>query len=289
MLQRLLLLIFAALSSVSVVWTQNCPPSARAAPVIKAPVRDVSFSGRDLVLSEDKQHEIARIAITRTISPEAVDHDMQALADEIAERTRIALQNDGYFRAQVESHALKLEDDSGQYSIHTVIRSSSRQFRLGDVTFLHATYFPTQQLRDSIPVHAGEIFSRQKIEEGLANLRRLYGSQGFVNYTGVPETNFNDENASVNLTIDVDQGKQFYVHSIDVLGVDPVTKANLLDKLSMRPGDLYNSQAWEPVFLKFPNLFPNPNPDAIGKTLDERNGQVDVHLDLRKKTGFKLQ
>lgn len=286
--QRLFSSLLCPLLLACVVGAQDCstspPPTAR----IKAPVHNFTFSGRDPLLDESTLDEIAHIALTRSVSPGSVEQDMQALADEVAERTRVALQNQGYFQAEVESQAIRLKDDSGQYSIHTMIRSPYTQYRLGDITFVNATYFPNQQLRDLIPLHAGEIFSRQKIEEGLANLRRLYGSQGFINYTGVPETHFDDKNASVYLTISVDQGKQFHVRSIDVLGVDPITKASLLDELSMRPGDLYNSQAWESVFLKFPNLFPNPNLDAIGKTLDERNGQVDVLLDLRKKTPCPL-
>jgi outer membrane protein assembly factor BamA len=218
------------------------------------------------------------------VDPSSVDRDVRSIAEEAGERVRRSLQDDGYFKADVDAEAVRVTENDAQYDIQIMIRSPYTQFRLGDVTFVNATYFSTQQLRDLIHVHTGEIFDRQKIEDGLANLRRLYGSQGFVNYTGVPETHFDDENASVNLTVDVAQGKQFHVRSIDVLGVDPETKANLLDELSMKPGDLYNPHAWEPVFLKFPNLFPNPNPDAIGKTLDERNGQVDVLLDLRKKT-----
>ena len=283
MLQRLLHLLLAALSSVSVLQAQNCPPSVKAAATIKAPVRDVSFDGRTLLLGEDTQHEIARIALTKTVSPEAIENDMQALADEIAERTRMALQNGGYLRAQVETQAVKLDGESGQYSIRTAIRTPYTQFHLGDVSFANATYFPTQQLRDLVPLHEGEIFSREKIEKGLENLSRLYGSQGFINYTGVPETHFDDEDATINLTVNVDQGNQFRVHSINVLGVDSETKGALIDNLSLRPGDLYNSEAWEPVFHKFPDLFLNHNPDAITKQLDEHNGEVDIILDFRRR------
>jgi outer membrane protein insertion porin family len=52
-------------------------------------------------------------------------------------------------------------------------------------------------LRGLFPISDGDIFSRTKIGKGLENLRRAYGDLGYVNFTSVPETQFDDENRLV--------------------------------------------------------------------------------------------
>jgi hypothetical protein len=64
----------------------------------------------------------------------------------------------------------------------------------------------------------GDIFSREKVAKGLENLRKAYGTDGYINFTSVPDTKFDDEKKVVNLIIDVDEGKQFYVRRIEFQG-----------------------------------------------------------------------
>lgn len=281
MLNRLLFLL-CSLALVSGLRAQNCPAPAQPKEVVKTPIHDVSFSSRDEPLDPDEESAIAHIALHRVVRPDQVDQDVASIAEEAAERTRVALQNAGYFKAEVRSEATKLAGEDGQYRIAILILSSHAQYHLGDVNIVKATYFPTQQLRDLFPVQRGQIFSREKIAEGLEKLRILYNSQGFINMTAVPITQFDDDNGTADLTIDVDQGRQFRLRSVDVLGVDPQTKATLLAELSLKPGDVYSSETFMTWFRKFPSLFPNPNIEAIGKTLDEASGQVDALLDLRQ-------
>ena len=73
-------------------------------------------------------------------------------------------------------------------------------------------------MRSLFPLKDGDIFSREKIAKGLDNLRKAYGEYGYINFTAVPSTNFDDEKKLANLEIDVDEGKQFYVRRIEFVG-----------------------------------------------------------------------
>lgn len=268
---------------------QNCPSLPEPGSTIKAPVEGVRFVGRELPLDEGTQRQIEDFALARMISPDSLGRQMQGLADEVAERARIALENRGYFKTEVEAKPLRLDGDPSRYSITAVIHGSDTQFRLGAVNFRNAAYFPIHELRDRIPLEEGEVFIRDKVAEGLENLRLLYDSEGFINYTGVPEMQVNDQNAVIDLTISVDEGKQFRLRRIDVLGVDLRTAEQMRNELSMKPGDLYRSQAWEPLFRKYPNLFLHPSSETVIKKLDEADGQVDILLDLRKAPPCRSQ
>ena len=279
MLKRLLCLA-CLLQLSSALFGQTCIPPTRFEERVKAPIRDVIFTN-DASLPSDAEDAIAQHLHHQTVQSGSLDKQLSSAADEAAERTRAAYQNIGYFKVQVDGTALSVGLDSSQYDIMIKIRSSGQQYRLGDLNFVHGTFFPTLQLRDLFPLRPGEIFSREKIARGLEELSRLYGSQGFINFSAVPDTDFDDDTGIATLTILVDEGKQFRLRHVDVMGVDRGTKARVLAEFALKPGDVYTSEAWERVAKKLLDLVQKSNHEVLDKQLDEANGLVDVMLDFR--------
>lgn len=278
MLKRLLCLA-CLLQLSSALFGQTCIPPTRFEERVKAPIRDVIFTN-DASLPSGAEDAIAQHLHHQTVQSGSLDKQLSSAADEATERTRAAYQNIGYFKVQVDGTALSV-GDSPQYDIMIQIRSSGQQYRLGDLNFVHGTFFPTLQLRDLFPLRPGEIFSREKIARGLEELSRLYGSQGFINFSAVPDTAFDDDTGIATLTILVDEGKQFRLRHVDVMGVDRGTKARVLAEFALKPGDVYTSEAWERVAKKLLDLVQKSNHEVLDKQLDEANGLVDVMLDFR--------
>jgi len=278
-LKRLLWLVcFLALPGA--LHGQSCVPPVQLGQRIKAPIHNVVITN-DGIFPPEKEDEIAKRLRSETVDPDSLDKDMSSMAEEAAERARAAYQDLGYFKVQVHGKAESVVTNPPQYDIMIQIRSVGEQYRLGDLNIVKAASFPTQQLRDLFPIQRGEIFSRERIAKGLEELRRIYGSQGYINFTSVPETQFDDANGTVDLNIDVDEGKQFRVRSVQVLGLDSEAEARVSGDIELKPGDVYSSEAWERSFTKFHDLAHNPEPNA-DKRLDEKDGWVDVVLDFRK-------
>jgi outer membrane protein assembly factor BamA len=248
---------------------------------VKAPIRHVVFTN-DADLSSDKKLEIVQRLRAYEIVPKELASEMSSIAEETDERVRAAFQDEGYFKAQVTSKAVRVVTDNQEYDIVIPIRAVGRQYRLGDLNIVGAMAFSEVQLRDLFLIQRGEIFSRKKIAEGLDALRRLYGSQGYINFVPVPKTEFDDASGTADLEVSVDEGKQFRLRSVEVLSTDSETKARVLDDLAMKPGDIFSSEVWERTFTKFRDLAQNPDPNAVNKRLDEQNGLVDMVLDFRK-------
>jgi outer membrane protein assembly factor BamA len=278
-LKRLLCLA-CLLQLSSALFGQTCIPPTRFEERVKAPIRDVIFTN-DASLPSDAEDAIAHHLHHQTVQSGSLDKQLSSAADEATERTRAAYQNIGYFKVQVDGTALSVGLDSSQYDIMIETRSSGQQYRLGDLNFVNGTFFPTLQLRDLFPLRPGEIFSREKIVRGLEELSRLYGSQGFINFSAVPDTAFDDDTGIATLTILVDEGKQFRLRHVDVMGVDRGTKARVLAEFALKPGDVYTSEAWERVAKKLLDLVQKSNHEVLDKQLDEANGLVDVMLDFR--------
>ena len=50
-----------------------------------------------------------------------------------------------------------------------------------------------------------------------ASVKLIHVFYGYINYTGVPDTTFDDEKKLPFLEIDIDEGKQFYLTRVDIL------------------------------------------------------------------------
>jgi outer membrane protein insertion porin family len=136
-------------------------------------------------------------------------------------------------------------------------------------------------VRDLFPINDGDIFSREKIAKGLENLRKAYGEMGYINFTSVPDTKFDDEKRAIFLEIDMDEGKQFYVSNINVLGLDELARQELLKELPIKSGQIYNSRFWELSLEKYGSMFPDCQCGDSERRLDEKAGTVALTLDYR--------
>ena len=222
--------------------------------------------------------------------------------EEDTERVRAEYQNRGYFKAAVADPKTVIHD-TGHKGFHIPLVQSGPgkavditmqidegdQYRLGKITFKNNKAIPnTAALRSMIPLKDGDIFSREKIAKGLENLRKAYGEYGYINYTGVPQTTFDDEKKLANLEIDVDEGKQFYVRRIEFQGNTTTRDKVIRRELALEEGGIYNSRLWELSLLRlnqlsyFDQLKPD-DPNVTDKRLDEKNGYVDLTLHVHEK------
>jgi outer membrane protein insertion porin family len=222
--------------------------------------------------------------------------------EEDTERVRAEYQNRGYFKAAVNDpktvihdtghkgfHIPLLQSGPGKAVDITMTIEEGDQYRLGKITFKNTKALNNvAALRGLFPLKDGDIFSREKIAKGLENLRKAYGEYGYINFTSVPSTTFDDEKKIANLEIDVDEGKQFYVRRIEFQGNTTTRDKVIRRELALEEGGVYNSRLWELSLLRlnqlsyFDQLKPD-DPNVTDKKLDEKNGQVDLTLKVHEK------
>jgi len=175
----------------------------------------------------------------------------------------------GYFKSAVTASTQQLPDKNSthQFAVTFDIDAGPR-YRLGHITFKgnYAISNPNA-LRDLFPLKDGGILDRMAIAKGLENLRYAYGELGYINFTS---TTFDDKKKLGFLEIDVDEGKQFYVSSIDILGADP----EVLNDLTLTRGQVYNVRLVNQFLRKHLRGSDVKDPKIQQRALDERNGTV---------------
>ena len=222
--------------------------------------------------------------IANSIMRQTRGTSLDAVMDEGLERVRAGWQDLGYFKVQVTGDTRTLTSSPTTQRIALSVHvDGGSQYKLSSITFKNNKVISSADiLRGFFPIANGEIFSREKIGKGLENLRKAYGELGYINFTSVPDTQFDDENRLITLDIDLDEGKQFRVGRVNVLGLDESARQEVLNALPIKPGQIYNSRLWEAALLKNASMLPDCEcPDREQLREDNKSGVVTLTLDFR--------
>lgn len=244
------------------------------APTTMVTVVDLTFEGATQVPIEEQDRIAASIKSREFNGPPKV------MGDDVLEFVRQAWQDRGYFKVQVNGDSKVLTSNAVSSRIAVTAHvDEGEQYRLGGITFSgNKGITNTQVLRDLFRIKDGEVFSRTKFAEGLDNLKKAYETQGYINFTSVPNPSFDEDARTVSFEIDVDEGKQFTVSAINLIGVDENALDGASKDLYLNVGQLYNQNLLDVFGERHP--FGGSN-SLTAFLLNEREGTVAVTLDLR--------
>jgi outer membrane protein insertion porin family len=221
--------------------------------------------------------------IADSVKRETHGTSLNGVTDEALERVRAGWLNRGYFKVQVTGEASILTSSPASQRIALFVHvDEGPQYKLSGITFRNNKAISNgKALRNLFPIRDGDIFSREKIAKGLENIRKAYGRFGYINFVSVPDTTFDDEKGLISLDIDVDEGKQFYVSSVKVLGLNEPAQQEILKDFPV--GQIYNTRTFELFLRKHSSLlqFESDDPRHVKKRLDEQAGTVAITLDAR--------
>ena len=291
---------------------RTIPPSAVGITFVvkegpKVKVGKIHFEGNKHIGSRTLRHAMKNLrplGIPHSIFLEglfAKTYDGSKL-DEDTEHVREEFQNRGYYKVIVQDPDVKIRD-TGSKGFHiwplqhgpgktadiNIPLEEGDQYRLASINFKNnKAVSNTKALRAQFPIKDGDIFSREKIAKGLENLRKAYGTQGYINFTSIPTPTFNEENKTVTLDIDVDEGKQFFVRRIEFSGNTTTRDKVIRREIALEEGQQYNQQLWEFSILRLNQLgyfdqIKADDPNTTERHINEKDGTVDLTLKLKEK------
>jgi outer membrane protein insertion porin family len=260
-----------------------------------------AFSRREVInaMKNLKPIGIPHSIFFEELFPKTFDQDK---LEEDKERIRDAYGNAGYATAKVLDETLKLRATGGAHGqIHiplikenhigsaediTIPVEEGRKYVVGKMDFTGVKLFrSTDFLTYAFGLRPGMAFSNEKMRNGMKNLTKLYSQYGYIDYTGVPDTEIVPNSEKINITMDVDEGKQFFIRRIDFTGNTTTRDKVIRRELLLDEGDAYNSQLWDLSILRLNQL-------GYFETLKEnesyelkRNGDntVDITLKVRER------
>jgi outer membrane protein insertion porin family len=218
--------------------------------------------------------------------------------EEDAERVRQAYRDKGYYNAAVEQPRTQIRDEGGlslltfrpnkgkRIDILMPIEEGDR-YRLGSITFTgNKAVTNVRALRNTFAVKDGEFFNATLIQKGMENLKKAYGQLGYINFGAIPKFSVDEAKKTLVMTIDIDEGKPFYVSRIEIQGNTLTRDRVIRRELLLEEGQVYNSQLWELSLLRLNQLdyFDPLKVDQDSEAhQDTEAGTVDLLLKVKEK------
>lgn len=269
----------------------------------KVMVGHIRFTGNDHVSSRvlrESMRNLRPIGVPHSIFLENLlprVYDASKL-EEDSERVRRAYEDRGYFRANVGDPQTHLRSDTGlslltfrpkkgkRIDITMPIEEGER-YRIAAITFSgNKTVTNVKALRGQFALKDGDWFNATLFAKGLENLRKAYGTLGYINFTGNPTPTVDEAKKTVSWNIDIDEGKPFYVSRIEFQGNTVTRDFVIRRELALQEGQIYNSKLWELSIMRLNQLgyFNELKVDQDSEThQNAENGTVDLLLKVTEK------
>lgn len=170
--------------------------------------------------------------------------------------------------------------------------SEGKIFRVGELKVEGNSIFSEQQILAGVGLKKGEIADGKRLQEAVyEELKKAYGSQGFVLYEAEFEPTFrdnpsNDKEGIVDITITIVEGKQFRLRRLEFAGNTFTRDKILRREVLINEGDIYNQRLLEVsvVRLNQSGYFdPIDKDQDVEIRTDEEQGEVDLVVKVKEK------
>lgn len=196
-------------------------------------------------------------------------------------------ENQGYLGFSVQAQWKAILREPGLLHVRVTINlDEGRQKRLKEITFRYVgthSVPPTIEsvdLRKLVPLSDGEVYNRDRFWAGMEAVDRAYFELGFVDMTWNSESQADQENQTVAIVVDLNEGQRYTWGSIQVIGLEP--RLETLLKSRLKPGSPANPKPIEDFYRDNQSLLPiGVSPKDVKWKRDAERATVDLTFDFR--------
>src|SRR4051812_12558993 len=168
-----------------------------------------------------------------TYDPDRLAYDQQKL--------RQFYLTQGYADIRVVSAVAELTPDRRDFMITYVIEEGQR-YKFGDLAVeSDIRDFRPEQLRARLPMHTGQWYNAQQIEDTVTSLNELAGLFGYAFSDVRPQFNRDREHLTMGVTFHVAETPRTYVERIDISGNTTTRDKVIRREFQLAEGDPFNN------------------------------------------------
>ena len=264
-----------------------------------------AFSDRKLIraMRHDRPYSIP--LYFKYIAVLTKTYDREKLNEDLEVGVRGLYRDNGYFKVSVGDPVLEnidtrnnrlgvplvLGHSDGKAVNITIPIEEGERYHMGTLKIVSADpdkalSLKVEALKGAFPLKQGDIFSTEKVRKALETYGKIYGEYGFIDFTPEPDTEIDEANKVINLTMRFDEQKQYYVRRIDFSGNTTTRDKVIRRELLIDEGQLFNKRYWELSILRLNQLdyFDKIEADKAAELKkNTKEGTVDITLKLREK------
>jgi len=279
----------------------------------KVKVGDIDFHGNQVysaLVVRRAMKNLHPLGIPHSILFEnifAKSYDSTKLQED-QERIEQFYRDEGYFMARTTDHKVEIVDVGGGKFKLPLIKPNrpgknanlditieeGRLYRLNSINFVGVKLFRTPEtlMRPVFQMQQGDVFSTAKLRKGFEQLTKLYGQFGYIDFVEDPDIQTVPGTDKIDLTLNFDEGKQFFVRRIDFSGNTTTRDKVIRRELLIDEGDVFNTRLWELSILRLNQLGyfeALKQEDAADVKRDTKTDTVDLTLKVKERGKNSIQ
>ena len=193
-----------------------------------------AFSDNDLrdVVVTEQSHWYKFFSSNANYDPDRLEYDKEQL--------RKYYRNRGYYDFRVSSAVAELSPDKNGFVV-TYTVDEGPEYKFGKITVeTDLKKLDKNVLQALVPIHRGEIYQDEKIEQATDALTFAAGAAGFAFVDVRPRYVPNRAKGTVDVNFDVKEGPRVYVDRIDIVGNTRTLDYVIRREMNVSEGDAYN-------------------------------------------------
>jgi len=147
--------------------------------------------------------------------------------------------NNGYIQAKVGEPEITFEEDGIVISVRLV---EGPQFKVGTVTMAGDLIIPQEQLLEKVKISGEEYYNRDTLRLDVIELTDIYADEGYAYADIMPRIAEDPEKLVVNITFDLNKGKQVYFEEIIISGNTKTRDKVIRRQLKVYEQELYSGR-----------------------------------------------
>ena len=201
-------------------------------------------------------------------------YDRRKLSEDLEIGIRGLYQDNGYFTVLVKEPVTDTVDINrggipgpwplvgrkrGKATNITIPIQEGERFRMGRLVIRSSDPDKSLSLKQEFlvsifPLKEGDIFAINKVRKALEDYTKLYGEFGFIDFTTVPDTDIDQAKKVINLTLEFEEQKQYFIRRIEFVGNVTTRDKVIRREILLDEGDLFNNRLWEISLLRLNQL-----------------------------------
>jgi len=145
----------------------------------------------------------------------------------------------GFINVKIDKPSVSISPDK-RYIFIDIKVEEGEPYTIGKLDFSGDLLVPKQLLYSLMSSHPNELFNRSKLSKDIQAITDIYYDQGYAYANITPLTQVHPENRSIDLTFDIQKGKQVYIERIDIVGNSKTRDKVIRRELRVYEGELFS-------------------------------------------------
>ncbi|HZS09786.1 MAG TPA: outer membrane protein assembly factor BamA [Blastocatellia bacterium] len=272
-------------------------------------VKEIVFTGQTRFSQRQLRHAMKYIKEAGLLSS-LTSKDIyfkDKLEADLQGQLRLFLGNKGYLQAIIgEPKVERAGTVSGGLPVPFLRRSGpglritipievGRRYKVAKVDEKGVTRFQPGIITAVSGLKVGEYATAKAIQEGVyKNIKNLYGELGYIEASAefIPKfIDKTDEEGEVEVTLEVDEGKQFTLRRLEFIGNTNTRDVVMRREVLINEGDPYNKRYWDLSILRLNQLglFEEIKEKDAATRTNPRDQTVEIDLQVKERGRQQIQ